>query len=317
MNVLVKKGLGMAAGMTFAALFMAAPGFAQSGNGQAVVTVLPKHDGEVPASVTNQDLAVKVNGKNAKVTKWAPYASPDNSMELVLLIDSSARSSLGRQMEDIEEFVKTLPPNTKAAIAYMQNGRSTFATPLSADHAQVLSALHLPGGGAGVDSSPYFCLSDLAKNWPSTDARARREVVMVTDGVDNYDRRLDSEDPYMEAAITDSVRAHLVVYSIYWMSRGRADQTEIGTVSGQNLLGQVTEATGGKSFWQGQGNPVSFTPYFDELTRRFRNQYELGFTSGLGGKPEVETLKLNLKAPGTEINTPQQVLVVPAGPALN
>jgi hypothetical protein len=188
---------------------------------------------------------------------------------------------------------------------------------LTSDHAQVLSALHLPAGGAGVDSSPYFCLSDLAKNWPSRDANARREVVMVTDGVDNYDRSQDSEDPYMEAAITDSVRAHLVVYSIYWMSRGRADQTTAANFSGQNLLSQVTEATGGKSFWQGQGNPVSFDPYFDELTRRFRNQYELGFSTSLGAKPQVESLKLNLKAPGTEVNAPQQVLVVPKGSAQN
>jgi hypothetical protein len=79
-------------------------------------------------------------------------------------------------------------------------------------------------------------------------------------------------------------------------------------------LAQVTQATGGKSFWEGTGNPVSFEPYFDELTRRFRNQYELGFTSSLGSKPEVETLKLKLSAPGTEVDTPQQVLVVPAAP---
>ena len=32
------------------------------------------------------------------------------------------------------------------------------------------------------------------------------------------------------------------------------------------------QATGGKSFWQGMGNPVSFQPYFEELTRRLRNQ---------------------------------------------
>ena len=63
--------------------------FAQSmGQGQAVVTVLPKVEGQpVPPSVAQQDLAVKVNGKNAKVTHWAPFQAPDNKIELVLLID--------------------------------------------------------------------------------------------------------------------------------------------------------------------------------------------------------------------------------------
>jgi hypothetical protein len=62
-------------------------------------------------------------------------------------------------------------------------------------------------------------------------------------------------------------------------------------------------------------NPVSFEPFFDELTRRFRNQYELGFVSSLNGKSQVETLKLKLSAPGTEVDSPRQVMVYPAAPS--
>jgi hypothetical protein len=190
-----------------------------------------------------------------------------------------------------------------------------FSAPLSADHAQVLSALHLPGGSAGSSASPYFCLSDLAKSWPSQDPAARREVVMITDGVDNYERQFDPEDPYVQAAISDAVRAHLVLYSIYWKDQGRGDQSGYESNAGQSLLNEVTQATGGKSFWQGIGNPVSFEPYFDELTRRFRNQYELAFSTESKGKPEVETMKLKLSAPGSDVASPQQVLVVPSGSA--
>ena len=142
----------------------------QMGQGDVVVTVLPRHDGEVAPSVANQDLAVKIDGKNAKVTRWAPF-NPDGTVELVILIDSGARTSLGRQLDDIAQFVKSLPPNVKTAIGYMQEGRTTFAAPLTDDHAAVLKALHLPGGSAGSSGSPYFCLSDLAKRWPSTTPR--------------------------------------------------------------------------------------------------------------------------------------------------
>jgi hypothetical protein len=304
--------------MAMISLLTAAGAWAQNGEnqgtGDVVVTVLPKHEGDAVApSVTNQDLSVKVNGKNAKVTRWAQFKSPDDRIELVLLIDDSARSSLGTQMEEIARFVKTLPPNVKVAIGYMQNGRSTFAARFSTDRQQALSALHMPGGSPGYSTSPYFCLSDLAKNWPSSDAEARREVVMVTDGVDTYQRHFDPQDPYVEAAEADAVKAHLVVYAIYWADRGRADSTAVENNAGQNLMMEVTEATGGKSFWQGMGNPVSFEPYFDELTRRLRNQYELGFVSPLKGKAEVETMKLKLSAPGDDVNAPQQVLVVPTG----
>jgi hypothetical protein len=303
----------MACAAAMAALQIAVPAEAQQAvQGQAIITVLPKVDGQLPSSVTQQDLAVKVNGKNAKVTHWGPIQAPGNQIELVLLIDGAARSSLGRQMNDIEQFVQGLPPNVKAAIAYMQNGQAVFAGPLTTDHTQILGNLHLPGGASGSSASPYFCLSELAKSWPSQDEMARREVVMVTDGVDPYQRQFDAEDPYVDAAMTDAARAHLVVFAIYWTNAGFADSTAAANNAGQNLLSQLTQATGGKSFWQGMGNPVSFQQYFDELSRRLKNQYELGFIAPADVKPGVQQFQLKLHAPGTEIDAPQKVLMVPA-----
>lgn len=308
------KHLRVAIGMAVA-LLVAAPLFAQNtGHGTAVVTVLPKVAGQaVPASVVQEDLAVKVNGKSAKVVRWAPYAAPNNAIELVLLIDGGARSSLGRQLDDIAEFVKSLPPNVKAGIAYMGNGQAVFAGPLTSDHAKVLENLHLPISSPGISGSPYFCLSDLAKHWPGKDESARREVVMVTDGVDNYEPRFDPEDPYVAAAIRDAVKARLVVDSIYWMSAGRWDRNEFVSNGGQSLLAQVSDATGGKSFWMGNGNPISFRPYFEELSRRLRNQWELKFTAPVHGSQDVAQMKLKLQAPGTEISAPQRVLMAPKG----
>jgi hypothetical protein len=235
-------------------------------------------------------------------------------VELVILIDGSARSSLGRQLNDIEQFVNSLPPNIRATIGYMQNGNTELTGPLTADHAAVLKGLHIPGGAPGSNASPYFCISDLAKRWPSQNRSARREVIMVTDGVDEYNRRYDPDDPYLQAAITDSVKAHMVLYAIYWRDSGRFDQTGYANNTGQNLMIQATDATGGKSFWQGTGNPVSFQPYLEELTRRFNNQYELSFVTPTKGKPEIETFKLKFKVPGAQVDAPQQVLV--AGPTV-
>ena len=304
-------GLCMAA----AGLLFVAPAFPQNqGQGQAIITVLPKNDGEIAPNISQQDLqSVKVSGKEVKVTKWESLRNPQNQVELVLLIDDSARSSLGRQMQDIEQFVRSLPSNIKVGIAYMENGQAVFDGPLSVDHELVLQSLHLPTNGSGTNASPYRCLSDLAKNWPSQDRNSRHEVVMVTDGVDNYQQLSDPDGRYVQAATNDSVRAGLVIYSIYWMDKGRFDSTDNGENAGQNLLTEVAEATGGKNFWQGMGNPVSFQPYFEELKLCLRNQYELGFSAPSGSKPEVKTLTLKLSAPGADVYVPQQVVVVPAG----
>jgi hypothetical protein len=306
--------------MAAAGLVLATPALAQatapSGQGSAIVTVMPQHNGEMAPNVAQRDIqSVRVDGKQVKVTNWQPAGT--SKVELAILIDEAARSSLGTQINDIQKFVRSLPPNVEAAIAYMDNGKARFTGPFTTDHNQVLKGLRLPQGIPGVDASPYFCLSDLAKNWPSRDRTARRETVAITDGVDYYYRRYDPEDPYVLAAITDTVRARIVVYTIYWKNIGRIDNTMYGNDTGQNLMDEVTQATGGKSFWQGLGNPVSFQPYLDELTRSLNNQYELSFAAPLNGGPQVERFSLKLSAPGASVDAPQQVVVVPQTTAAN
>jgi hypothetical protein len=301
--------------MTLAAgaMMAAAPAFPQNeneGRGQAVVTVLPARDNAPQATLSLQDLAIKINGKDSTITNFMPLRGQNDRLELVVLIDSSARSSIGTQLNEIASFVKTLPPEAKVSIAWMVNGTAQLATPLTTDHQAALKGIRLPGGIPGASASPYFCLSNLAQHWPSGDRGARRVVVMITDGIDYYNPRFDPEDPYMQAAITDSVKSGLVVYSIYWRNQGRFDRSRYGTDAGQNLMTEVTQATGGYSYWQGYGNPVSFEPYFKDLDRRLQNQYEVAFTAPFRGKSgDVTTMKLKVNGSPAKVDAPQQVYV--------
>jgi hypothetical protein len=299
------KKTGSAALTVAGALLLAAQGFAQNaGQGRAVITVFAKHS-EVAPAVSQQDVSVKVNGKDSTVTGWAPFKGADDSLELVVLIDSGARN-LGRQFEEITHFIQGLGPHTKVAVGYMENGRAAMAGQLSADHNQAVSELHLP---AGPISNPYFSLSDLAQHWPSNDRKARREVIMLTDGIDPNNQRFDPDDPYVKSAVNDSVRAGLVVYSIYWHSRPEAAENSMTATGGQSLMSELIEATGGTFYGLGTDNPVSFKPFFDDLMRRFANQYALDFTARLDRKPTVETFKLKVEGLGLQVTSPQQVYV--------
>jgi len=304
---LLKATTVLAAG----AMLLTIPTFAQNdrqGQGQAVVTVLPAHGNEAPASLNSQDLTVKVNGKDSTITNFTPLRGANGRLELVVLMDSGARTSLSTQLGEIRDFVKNLPPDAKVTIGYMENGISRLSGPLTTDHDAVLKNLHIPAGFPGQDASPYFCLSSLVKNWPSNDRSARREVVMVSDGVDPYYRGIDLDDPYMNAAISDSVRSGVVVYSIYWENKGRFSRTMWGNDIGQNLLLQVTQATGGNSYWQGLGNPVSFQPFLQDIQRRLQNQYEVGFTAPVK-KAEVANLKLKVNGISGKVAAPGEVYV--------
>ena len=296
-----------------ASMLAAIPALAAGNSGQqqghAVVTILPGN--EITGGIPQDALHLKVDGKDSTVTGWSLLRGPQSTVEMVVLIDGGARQSIGLQLPEIAKFIQALPPDTRVAVAYMENGRALFAGPLSSDRAAAVRELHLPlGGGPGVSASPYFCLSDLAKHWPSNDAHARREVVAVTDGVDYYNMRYDPEDPYVQAAIQDSVRAHLILYAIYWRSTGFVDRTNYGAFSGQAIMAEVTEATGGNSYWEGNGDPVTFQPYLDDIDRRLANQYELSFMTPVGGKPQMASLNLKVAAQ-VKFDAPQQVYMHP------
>ncbi|MGB8260606.1 MAG: hypothetical protein WCE75_09660 [Terracidiphilus sp.] len=309
------KSLGWSAVLACAVLAAAGQAWAQKdavvGAGQAFVTVLPAHAGETAAGLTSGELSLKLNGKPAEIVGWVRVSEEASPTEIVLLIDGGARMSLGEQMGAITEFVRETPSNAKIALAYMDGGRAVIAAPFSADPAVVLRGLHLPGGSAGSSGSPYFCLSDLAKRWPSSNTSARRVAVMITDGLDPYQQRFDPEDPYMLAAIADSVRAGLAVYSMYWHGQGQASSTEPGVNAGQSLLHEVTDATGGVSYGQGMSNPVSFDPFFHDLRTRLRNQYLLQASARFNGKPAILTLKLHVGNPAVKAEAPQQIYLRP------
>jgi len=297
--------------MIAGALLLTMQGFAQdeksAGQGQAVVTVLAKHN-EVAPTIPQQDVSIKVNGKDSAVTGWQPFKGANDSLELVVLIDSGVRN-IGRQIEEIAHFIQIQGPDTKVAVGYMQNGRTAMAGPLSSDHKQASSELHLP---AGPTTNPYFAVSDLAQNWPSQDRKARREVILLSDGVDPENRRFDPEDPYMESAIKDSVKAGLVIFAIYWHT-GPGGENSVSADGGQSLLSELCEATGGTSYWTGSGNPVSFQAYFDDVMKRLDNQYRIEFKTHLDHKPTVETFRLKIEGIGLQVTAPQQIYVDHAG----
>ena len=296
--------------LAVAMLFNASHTEAQAtGQGRAIITVLVRHN-EVAPNLTQQEVSARINGKDADVTGWTPFKGADDSLELIVMIDGGARN-LGRQMDEITAFLRAQGPRTKIAVGYMQNGHTALSAPLSLDHNQAVSSLHLPIGGT---TSPYFSLSDLAQHWPSQDRNARREVVMLTDGVDPENRRFDPDDLYVQSAMRDSVRAGLVVYTVYWANRTERDDSGITVNGGQGLLNLLSDATGGYSYWFGTGNPVSFKPYFDDLQFRFANQYALEFAAPLAHKPIVESLKLKVDALGIQVTAPQQVYVDNGGP---
>lgn len=65
------SGFGSAISLVAIMLVMVGTGFAQGekeGQGQAVVTILPKHEGDAAANISAQNAKLKIGGKDTNIT---------------------------------------------------------------------------------------------------------------------------------------------------------------------------------------------------------------------------------------------------------
>ena len=162
-----------------------------------VVTVEARHGSDVPA-IQKEDVMVYQGRDRVKTVDWIPLQGDRAALELFLLLDDAAGSSLGSQLEDLRKFINAQPATTRIGVGYMRDGTVQIVQNLTEDHNQAAKALRLPIGIAGVNASPYFSVSDLIKRWP--EAPVRREIVMISDGIDRYGPG-GSSDPYVDEAV--------------------------------------------------------------------------------------------------------------------
>ena len=277
----------------------------------SIVTVEPKRGGELAEPVAANSVKVKLDGKDTPVAGWTAYgpnASQPN-LQLVLLIDDGARSSLGLHLQELQKFITSQPASTEIAVAYMRNGTAQFTGSFTTDHEKAAQTLRLPISAAGTNGSPYFALSDLLKRWPAHNPEERREVIMITDGIDRYNGlRYDPSNPYIEATIRDSIRNRVIVYAIYYHNAGFADRTQEGVNSGQNYLTQLCQTVGGDFYYQGFGNPVDISSYLQQNNRKLANQYELRVTPP-NGKQNIVNLKVQVSARNTKTQAPDKIFL--------
>jgi len=248
-----------------------------------VVTVEPKHGADVPVINRNEVMVYEGHDRD-QVMEWIPAQGDHAALELFILLDDSSSSSLGSQLDDIRKFINAQPASTLIGVAYMRNGTAEVVQNLTPDHAAATKALRLPMGVGGINASPYFALSDLAKRWPAS--AARHEVLMVSDGIDRYYGTGTLDDPYVQSAADDATRAGIVVSAIYNPGAGHFGHSYWQTYWGQIYLSELADKTGGEAYYIGMtGAPVSFTPYLEDLARRFERQYLLAFIP----KPEKKS----------------------------
>jgi hypothetical protein len=269
-----------------------------------VVTVEAKHGNTIPP-VEPQDIQVKEAGDMRPVEGLKPLAQ--SGMQLMLLIDDSARGTFDTELPTLKQFITSLPPNYEVAVAYMRNGMAQITANWTHDHAAAANGIRVAFGPGGADVSPYDSLTDAVKRWPANNGE-RKEIIMISSGIEGLGGGWTPDNPYVDAGIHSAQQAGVVVYSIYSPSVGHWGHSFWRSSWGQNFLSMLSDETGGESYMIGFGSPVSFEPFLQQIAAQWRNQYLLTFLAKPQDKAGLQPLRVSVNKDAS-IAAPDRVFV--------
>jgi hypothetical protein len=298
-----------------------------------------RDDSEVPI-LRPESVQVKQGGNVLKVDQLIPARGDNAALQLFILIDDTCDVGIGNSLNDIRDFINAQPATTVVGVAYMSNATIQIAQNFTADHAAVAKAIRLPRGNLSAMDSPYLSLISLIKGWP--EQKVRREVLMVSDGIDrlrgertssrqnvptagrgsrntpasvSLSTGMTSMSPDVDSASTAGQRYGVIIHGIYATGVGRAGRNAWEAQIGQSGIAKIADETGGEYFSLGTQNLVSFKPYLDRLQRILDNQYYLVFGVIPKNKAGLQRVKISTEAPGFEIAAADGVWVPAPGKA--
>jgi hypothetical protein len=292
-----------------------------------------RDDSEVPI-LRPENVQVKQGKASLKVDHLIPARGDNAALQLFILIDDTCDTSVGNSLNDLRDFINAQPATTVVGVAYMSNATIQITQNFTADHAAAAKAIRLPRGSVSSMDSPYLSLISLIKGWP--EQKVRREVLMVSDGIDrlrsdpttragyspNYGRAtrapmpattmstgMSTISPDADTASTTAQRYGVIVHGIYATGVGRMGRNAWEAQLGQGGVGKVADESGGEYFALGTQNLVSFKPYLDRLQRVLDNQYYLVFGAVPRNKAGLQRVRISTEATGFEIAAADNVWV--------
>ena len=275
--------------------------------GPVSTTALFSAESKNNAPLLASSLKLQVNGHETPITSINQISTA--KAQIAILIDDGLRGSFGIQIQDIKEFIDQLPAGAQVFVGYMQNGDiQSDMHGFTTDHMAAINTIRIPMSNAGISASPYFCLSNFVKQWPSNQP-GPRFVLMLTNGVDPYNGStsiMNQDSPYVQTAQNDAERAGVAVYSIYYGDRGMRGGSAY--LSGQSYLQQVADGTGGQLL-SGGITPVTLKPFMNDFLKYINETYTVNFlaSSTRERQDTLVPIKLKTSQNGVKLRAPEAV----------
>jgi hypothetical protein len=273
-----------------------------------VITALgPKYT--PPPALSKDDISVYERKDKRNVTGFTPAQGDKAGLQLAIVIDEASTSDLSLQFGDLRNFINAQPKSTAIGVFYASNGGVQAVSQFNTDHEAAAKSLRLPLGNYGAYSSIYLSVMSLMDGWPAPGPYTRREILLIADGIDRF--RGDPFSPDIDSTYQKAQKAGVIIYSLYATGVGRASHSMFRVNYGQNNLAEITDKTGGDSFFQGMLTPVSYAPFLGQLDMILKNQYFLSFDMNRpkNAKGELRSFGIKTEVKNVEISSASQVFV--------
>ena len=291
--------LGLAFGFFAANAVAAGPGTVT-----LTVTAVGKKDTSPPI-VNKDDVELYLKKERTQVADWKHA----DKLYLAVLIDDSLDSNISLQWADLKAFFLGQPDTTYISVAYSRNSTAMLVQDFTNDHELAAKALRLPLGSGGAFSSPYLALLDLMKRLPSS--ADRRAILQFSSGIDYFRGDFWIRPPDLDSTISLAQKQNINIWTIYAPDAGHRARGFFLTSRAQSYLTQLSDETGAESYYLGIGEPVTFKPYFDELSLHLSNQYLLTFRGDGRAKGHFQRVKVATELPHVEFLAAPQVFLPP------
>ncbi len=264
-----------------------------------VVVTVADHMNHKPVVLKREDLT---ESASMRIVNVAPLYG---DKELYVVIDDAANYDFGTKLEELRSFVNTQPASAALGLAFIRDGElNVVQTPVK-DHKLVARALRAPAGSK--PASPWCALSGLIAGWPA--GVERREVLMITSGIDNTADGTAPPCANADAALAGAQRAGVSIYAIYHPVADYAKEEWRRVDNGVVDLSHVCYETGGEAYFVTHSAAETITPFLDDLAEHLNNQYRMTVVFDAAPEPGLRDVYLHPVTPELELMAPTKVWV--------
>lgn len=226
------------------------------------------------------NLIVKENGEEQTILSIRDVS--DSPLALAILIQDDLSSSFNLELRRLSEFIRRLPQGSRVMVAYLRGGTVQVRQKFTEDLEKAAESLRAVASSAiGAGGNPYSGVTETVKRFEALPL-GRRAILLISDGLDispGMENISPTQSIELEQAILRAQRRSVAVYSFYSSASLTENGSSILISRAQGALQRLSDETGGRAFFQGSYSPVSFDPFFRDLTMALSRQFALTYLS--------------------------------------